>query len=321
MIVIVKATNKTRQSLDYDRDLDNKRDKDVTLIGSRGVPLDKDENGNIDYSKIEEALESRHPDNPRFKEAFHIVISFHPDDEPRLDDKYMEEVCRKFLERMEWEESIYTMHRHGEKDNPHVHITMNRVTDDGETIPYPELKKLKIAARDLTLEEGLTLGDSTLEKEYDLFGNTSRYKNEIGRIVNHCLDDIDRIDQLPRETIKYGVETHFKRDENLYKIGISYSFEDENGIRHSYSGSSVDSRLSLHSIERRLEMREELGLGRGEQRSIEIDDEKKPRLRKSEDTSADEGSSGSYGGADLRTEEEKEERIEEERRLGRSFGR
>lgn len=161
-------------TLDYDRDKGHKNEKQVTLLDAKGVDMNYRSDGKMDpdYKAILRSFQLQAGLNPKVtKPVVHIALSFHPKDGPRLSNDYMVKIAREYMDRMGFGNTQYIIHRHEETNNPHLHILLNRVDNDGNRIPDKfERKRSAEICRDITIREGLAWGRSrSLQMEQGRF--------------------------------------------------------------------------------------------------------------------------------------------------------
>ena len=95
--------------------------------------------------------------------VWHVPLSFHPDE--HLNDAQMQTACDRFLDEMGLDRGHY-QHlyvRHHDKAHEHVHVVVNRVSDEGKFFDlHRDRPRVKAATRKLEKELGLRI---TYEKD------------------------------------------------------------------------------------------------------------------------------------------------------------
>ena len=243
-------------ALNYDCDQDQKNNKIASFLDSEGVDMNYHPDGtpNPDMKAIIRSFEIQAAMNPRVtKPVVHIALSFKPEDKPRLTNDYMVKIAREYMQQMGFTNTQYVIHRHEETQNPHIHITLNRVDNDGNRISDKWERKRNISVcQDITRREGLTWGDSKVISKSKVNDPTEKLRYKTAKTVSACLNRVRSILDLPAETARYGVETRLKVNEQGMIQGISFAVMDANRQEHVWRGSELDRTLSAGSILRTL---------------------------------------------------------------------
>lgn len=184
------------------------------------------------------------------KPVGHIALSFSKEDERRLTNHVMAYIALEYMERMGLRNTQFFIARHFDKEHPHVHITFNRIGNDGRTISdrNERLRSTRIC-KELTLKYGLHMAggkdnvkrnrlkepDRTKYRLYDIL------KTEVGRCGNW--------DVLVANLNRQGVEVRFKHKEQTNEVqGVVFTM---NG--YHFNGSKVDRRFSYSKIDSALQ--------------------------------------------------------------------
>ena len=81
------------------------------------------------------SFEAQSKMNPKVtKPVGHISLAFHKEDEHRLADRAMAGIALEYLKEMGITDTQVLIVRHFDKEHPHMHITFNRIADNGRTI-------------------------------------------------------------------------------------------------------------------------------------------------------------------------------------------
>ena len=240
-------------ALNYDGDLDQKNGKIVTYLHSEAVDMNYRPDGtpDPDLKAMARSFELQAGLNPKVtKPVVHIALSFKPEDMPRLTNDYMLKIAKDYLQKMGFTNTQYVIHRHDETRNPHIHITLNRVDNDGNRISDQWERRRNVAVcQEITKREGLTWGDSKVISKSKVNDPTEKLRYQTARDVSQCLKRIRSIADLPEETARRGIETRIKVNENSGRImGISLAVKDIDGKEHVWKGSELDRSLSAGNI-------------------------------------------------------------------------
>ena len=253
MMAIITTGSSFGGALDYDRDKDQKHQKIATFLDAKGVDINYKPDGTMDpdMKAVVRSFEIQAGLNPKVsKPVVHIALTFKPEDKPRLTDDYMVQIAQEYMQKMGFTNTQYVIHRHEETRNPHVHITLNRVDNDGKRLSDKwELKRNEQVCRDITLREGLSWGESKTVSKCKVNDPTEKLKYETAKTVSACVKGIMDIRDLPAETAKHCIETRFKMKGDSGKLqGISFAVKDQDGKEHVWKGSSLDRSLSAGNI-------------------------------------------------------------------------
>ena len=153
-------------TIDYAVDKNGRRDKDARIIGLNGVDVDFDEHGRLqaDDRQLARSFRIQAMMNPDVKKCVkHLWISYMPDDLlmmvnnefkgkrhfntiddaidalgqqriSRMTNKAMREDAYRLLKELHYDKTQYLIVRHSEKDNPHFHIVLNMVDNEGRRL-------------------------------------------------------------------------------------------------------------------------------------------------------------------------------------------
>ena len=232
-------------------------------IGFEGIDMDCDSMGRFapNVQDITDSFEMQAALNPNVSQPVkHFAISWHPDDAASLTNKVMTEAVQQYLKEMGYNNTQYLITRHLGTDNPHCHVVVNAVDNDGKKInDYMERKRSADICKKITNDMGFTWGSHKSAKQSEIPTDcrqrtyeVARY--EIARDVACAIPEVKSIKDLPAILmIKYGVTTDLKLDSNGRPCGISFSkqVKDENGktVTCKFSGSKIDRQYSCRNLE------------------------------------------------------------------------
>ena len=124
--------------------------KGTELIDSLGVRTD-------DINHIVQSFIDQTELNPRVSKVVgHISLSFSVQDSPKLNNEWMAQIAREYMEKMGIKDTQYIIGRHFDKEHPHIHIAFNRIDNNGKTISdrNDRFRSEKIC-KELTAKHGL----------------------------------------------------------------------------------------------------------------------------------------------------------------------
>lgn len=189
--------------------------------------------------------------NPKVtKPVGHISLAFHKEDEHRLTDRAMAGIALEYLKEMGITDTQVLIVRHFDKEHPHVHITFNRIANDGRTISdrNERIRSARIC-KELTKKYNLYFASGKervkqhrlKEPDKTKYGLYSILKSEVSR----CGD----WQQLAANLEKQGVDMRFKYKGKSDEVqGVVFIM---NG--YSFSGSKIDRQFSYSKIDAALE--------------------------------------------------------------------
>ena len=238
----------------YDLDQGHKKNKDARILAAEGVPLKVKPDGSITVNARDIGRAFRAQAlalNPDIKQPVgRAMLAFNPKDTPRLTDDYMVKIAREYMERMGIVNTQYTIVRHSEKAHQHVHIIYNRVDNDGNLISDSNNYYRSVAiCKDITLREGLELGESKTESLSVPNDPEERIRYEMAKKIKKCVGSVNSLRGLQISTARHGITTTIKTNPNTGSPnGISFTAKDANGTPHTFKGSSLDRSLSIGNI-------------------------------------------------------------------------
>ncbi len=203
-------------ALDYDRDKNQQNQKIVTFLDSSGVDMNYKADGTPDpnMKAVVRSFEIQAALNPKVsKPVVHIALTFKPEDKPRLTNAYMVKLAKEYMQEMGFSNTQYVIHRHEETRNPHVHITLNRVDNEGKRISDSnELRRNAAVCKAITLREGLTWGDSKVISQAKVNDKAERFRYDIAKTVYQCLQKSSTLTQFQQETRQAWNRNHVETE-------------------------------------------------------------------------------------------------------------
>ncbi len=253
MMAKIKTGTSFGGALDYDRDKNQQNQKIATFLDSCGVDMNYKPDGtpDPDMKAVVRSFEIQAALNPKVsKPVVHIALTFKPEDKPRLTNAYMVKLAKEYMQEMGFSNTQYVIHRHEETRNPHIHIVINRVDNEGKRISDSnELRRNAAVCKAITLREGLTWGDSKVISQAKVNDKSERFRYDIAKTVYQCLQKSSTLTQFQQETARLGIETTLKRSESSGKvIGITFTAKDAEGKEHVFKGSKLGKELTAGAV-------------------------------------------------------------------------
>ena len=185
--------------------------------------------------------------NPRVSKVVgHISLSFSAQDSSKLNNEWIAQIAREYMEKMGIKDTQYIIGRHFDKEHPHIHIAFNRIDNNGNTISdrNDRFRSEKIC-KELTAKYSLYFaGGKENVKEHRL-KEPDKTKYEIYQALKaeiaRCRDWKALLAHLEKENI----DVRFKYKGNSQEVqGIIF---EKNG--YHFNGSKVDRNFSYSKID------------------------------------------------------------------------
>ena len=214
--------------------------KGTELIDSLGVRTDG-------INHIVQSFIDQTELNPRVSKVVgHISLSFSVQDSPKLNNEWMAQIAREYMEKMGIKDTQYIIGRHFDKEHPHVHIAFNRIDNNGKTISdrNDRFRSEKIC-KELTAKYGLYFaGGKENVKEHRL-KEPDKTKYEIYQTLKAEIARCRDWKALLAHLKKQDIDVRFKYKSNSQEIqGIIF---EKNG--YHFNGSKVDRSFSYSKID------------------------------------------------------------------------
>ena len=214
--------------------------KGTELIDSLGVRTDG-------INHIVQSFIDQTELNPRVNKVVgHISLSFSVQDSPKLNNEWMAQIAREYMEKMGIKDTQYIIGRHFDKEHPHVHIAFNRIDNNGKTISdrNDRFRSEKIC-KELTAKYGLYFADGKEKVKEHRLKEPDKTKYEIYQAlkaeITRCRDWKTLLSHLKMQDI----DIRFKYKGNSQEVqGIIF---EKNG--YLFNGSKVDRSFSYSKID------------------------------------------------------------------------
>ncbi|WP_298526182.1 relaxase/mobilization nuclease domain-containing protein [uncultured Porphyromonas sp.] len=179
------------------------------------------------------------------KPVCHTILSFSDEDAKRLDDKTMNNLALQYLQKMGYGDTQYLIVRHLDREHPHVHICINRIDNNGKTIPDSNEKyRSTKVCKEITEANQLKWGEGKeAVKRHRLRGN-DRLRYEIFDTIKTVLPRCQNWDELYSALRCQGIDIQFKTKGQIDQIeGVLFSKDGVN-----FSGSHTDRSCSYSKL-------------------------------------------------------------------------
>ena len=264
MMATIKTGDGFTGTLNYALDLNKRNNKEVRFLAVEGVDLrftyGKKGTSNYNIRSMSRDFRLQAKLNPKVsKPVKHISLSWPPEDLPRLTDQEMMSAAREYMKRMGYVNTQFIAVRHLEKDNPHLHLVINAVNNDGRKISdsNERIRSGRIC-KDITIERNYTFGiHKSVSRAEDITSEKERARYKISQETVKALCYVDDIRALPAQLRKTGVQCILKEDGEGKVCGITFSTKVD-GTKYILAGSKVDRSLSAGNIQWTIRRRNEL---------------------------------------------------------------
>ena len=218
--------------------LDSK--KGTELIDSSGVRTES-------INHIVQSFIDQTELNPRVSKVVgHISLSFSAQDSSKLNNEWIAQIAREYMEKMGIKDTQYIIGRHFDKEHPHIHIAFNRVDNNGKTISdrNDRFKSEKIC-KELTAKYSLYFaGGKENIKEHRL-KEPDKTKYEIYQALKAEIAQCRNWKDLLAHLKKQDIDVRFKFKSDSQEVqGIIF---EKNG--YHFNGSKVDRGFSYSKID------------------------------------------------------------------------
>ena len=234
--------------------------KGTELIDSLGVRTDS-------INHIVQSFIDQTELNPRVSKVVgHISLSFSVQDSPKLNNEWMAQIAREYMEKMGIKDTQYIIGRHFDKEHPHIHIAFNRIDNNGKTISdrNDRFRSEKIC-KELTAKHGLYFADGKEKVKEHRLKEPDKTKYEIYQALKaettRCRDWKTLLSHLKMQDI----DVRFKYKGNSQEVqGIifeknSYLFNGSK-VDRSFSYSKIDFALQQNDREHEQQMQGTINL-------------------------------------------------------------
>lgn len=239
-------------ALGYILDEDGRNEKIVQVLGSEGVdvPQDKDGNPVFDVKRLALSFRLQASLRPGISEPVrHLILTCPPEDREKLSPRLWLTIASEYMERMHIENTQFIIAAHGEKDNPHIHIVYNRINNDG--LPVEEkffFKRSNKICKDITKKYGLKWGNpKAMSEAQDIHLPEDRVLYQTARIVTEEVYRASDIAELRLSLMSRGIVMREVRHGD--KMGVLFMVKGRNGRQYTFSGSRLGNHLTYPSIQ------------------------------------------------------------------------
>jgi hypothetical protein len=201
-----------------------------------------------DHGKMAEDFQMQAAANPELSSPVqHIILSFPPGED--LEEEKLAQIAREYLQELQLNKTQYVAVLHREKEHQHVHVVLNRVSNNGKTIKDSFLGlRGKKKAQELTQRHELKPAlrkdlKQTNVRQMNLY-DQSRY--EIYKAVREGIVKTTNLNELEVWLGRRQIEVIYKYKGQTTEIqGMSF----KRGVL-KYKASDIDRRFSYKNLEK-----------------------------------------------------------------------
>ena len=180
----------------------------------------------------------------------HIPISFSPEDKPRMNNDFMLQLAKEYMQEMGIKNTQYIIVRHYNTDNDHLHIVYNRIDNNLKLISVNNDYKRNIkVCKKLKDKYNLTYGKGKEKVKREKLDNPDKVKYYIHDAIKSVLPGCKNPADLRFALLKLGIKLDYKHKRTSNEIeGVSFRY---NNI--SFKGSLIDRKFSFGNLKKAFE--------------------------------------------------------------------
>jgi len=156
LIAKIKTLSSSKQALAYN---DRKVNEGVArLIDSSGTIRNASEM--TTEERLQELQLSQDLNDRSKQNTFHIVLSFHEDDRPKLNLDVQKEIAREYMAGIGLNNHTYFVYEHNDENHPHMHVVASIIDYSGKRLNTQNIgRKSKVLTEQLEKKHGITIAD------------------------------------------------------------------------------------------------------------------------------------------------------------------
>lgn len=180
----------------------------------------------------------------------HIPISFAPEDKARMNDEFMVQLAKEYMQEMEIKNTQYIIVRHYNTDNDHLHIVYNRINNDLKLISVNNDYKRNIKiCKKLKDKYNLTYGKGKDRVKREKLNNPDKVKYYMYDAIKAVLPTCKTPADLRFGLQKFGIELDYKHKRTTREIeGVSFRYDNI-----CFKGSEIDRKFSFWNLKKAFE--------------------------------------------------------------------
>jgi len=208
------------------------------------------------------------------KAVLHVALAFPVEEKEKLTNEVMGRIAQDYLKglKIDPENTQWAMVRHQDKTHPHMHLVVNRVDLDGQTVSDQFIRSRSVdVCKGIEQAYGLIVADQVGHRQAREIGPTpaqakattpkeeqsaewSRARQEIGRALSYTAGQARSFDELREALRPRGIELALTRRKDGSPAGVVFAQDG-----HRVKGSQVGREYSAGNLEAGFAKARELG--------------------------------------------------------------
>jgi len=208
------------------------------------------------------------------KAVLHVALAFPVEEKEKVTNEVMGRIAHDYLKGMKIdpENTQWAVVRHQDKTHPHMHLVVNRVDLDGQTVSDQFVRSRSVdVCKGIEQQYGLIVADQVGRKQALEIGPTpaqakastpkeeqsaewSRARQDIGRALGYTAGQARSFDELREALRPRGIELELTRRKDGSPAGVVFAQDG-----HRVKGSQVGREYSAGNLETGFAKARELG--------------------------------------------------------------
>ena len=243
-------------------------DKGAEVLAAHGVRTDSAAHMAADF----DAVRAMRPNLG--KAVLHVALAFPAEEKEKVTPEVMGRIAKAYLQglKIDPENTQWVVVRHQDKAHPHLHIVVNRVDLDGQTVSDQFIRSRSVdVCKSIEQTYGLIVADQVGRQQAREIGPTpkqqqattpkeeqsaewSRARQAIGRALSYTAGQARSFDELREALRPRGIELELTRRKDGSPAGVVF---EQDG--HRVKGSQVGREYSAGNLETGFAKARELG--------------------------------------------------------------
>ncbi|WP_179225627.1 relaxase/mobilization nuclease domain-containing protein [Hymenobacter mucosus] len=243
-------------------------DKGAEVLAAHGVRTDSAAHMAADF----DAVRAMRP--TLGKAVLHVALAFPAEEKEKVTPEVMGRIAQDYLKglQIDPENTQWAVVRHQDKAHPHMHLVVNRVDLDGQTVSDQFIRSRSVdVCKGIEQEYGLIVADQVGRKQAREIGPTpkqqkattpkeeqsaewSRARQEIGRALSYTAGQARSFEELREALQARGIGLELTRRKDGSPAGVVFAQDG-----HRVKGSQVGREYSAGNLEKGFAKARELG--------------------------------------------------------------
>jgi hypothetical protein len=208
------------------------------------------------------------------KAVLHVALAFPVEEKEKVTNEVMGRIAHDYLKglKIDPENTQWAVVRHQDKTHPHMHLVVNRVDLDGQTVSDQFIRSRSVdVCKGIEQDYGLIVADQVGRQQAREIGPTpkqqqatspkeqqsaewSRARQDIGRALSYTAGQAGSFDELREALRPRGIELELTRRKDGSPAGVVFAQDG-----HRVKGSQVGREYSAGNLETGFAKVRELG--------------------------------------------------------------